>query len=339
MSDPAENRGVRGNVIKPHETQPVIPLKQPFLSEAAVLNLVGVNLGTGLSFDSNKNLINATANSGINRVNSAETFEEPEVSISGDLGAVNNNLEITSLADGTTLTYNQNNTYTGNSAGQDLGLGINPNKDLLGIRLTPWAGNSGLNGDSVYLEKTDGTVLDSTTYVDNSTDITLKANLNSGTDYRVYVTTDSTTDTAYADPNNVYESTDIDSAGGYAPNFYGSTIDDGSGELIFKSVTALEGRSSGTGNIEWATERDVNEWDTATYQQTPDGGTVNVYVAYNDGNGWTRSNNGNPISRGYDLGADSNIDPSDNVRLEVSLSAPSTSENPRLESAYLSWQV
>ncbi|MFB6099951.1 MAG: hypothetical protein ABEK16_01640, partial [Candidatus Nanohalobium sp.] len=99
--------------------------------------------------------------------------------------------------------------------------------------------------------------------------------------------------------------------------------------------------TSGTVTLEWSYPTDLYEWDVATYTRTLDNETVDVFVAYSTDGGstWTRTNGGSPISRNYSLAKDSNISPSDNVRIEAELSRQNTSNNPTLDSAYRSWYV
>lgn len=83
----------------------------------------------------------------------------------------------------------------------------------------------------------------------------------------------------------------------------------------------------------------LDDWDVASFQRTLDSETVDVFVAYNDGSGWSRTNAGDPISKNYDLGADSNISPADDVRFEIELSRADTANNPSLDALYRRYTV
>jgi len=99
--------------------------------------------------------------------------------------------------------------------------------------------------------------------------------------------------------------------------------------------------TAGSAIIEWdrGIPEDIFEWDIATFTRTLDGETVDVFVAYDDGTGWTRTNEGNAISRNYSLRGDAKITPDVDVRIEAELSRADTANNPTLDSAYRSWLV
>lgn len=105
--------------------------------------------------------------------------------------------------------------------------------------------------------------------------------------------------------------------------------------LSLLPVTATT--SSGSVEFTDGVPQDIHEWDTATFTKTLNGGAVDVFVAYDDGSGWTRTNGGNPVDRNYSLQADDNIQPTHNVRLEYEMGRADTTEDPRLDSAYLTW--
>jgi hypothetical protein len=114
------------------------------------------------------------------------------------------------------------------------------------------------------------------------------------------------------------------------------------GGLYSYAVDSLRyGRQSksGTVTMTWDEPADIHDWDKATYLVSEKNETVDVYVAYNDGSGWERSNNGNPIPRNYSLSDDSEILPSYRVRLEAEISRTNTSNNPKLKAGYRSWKL
>jgi hypothetical protein len=99
--------------------------------------------------------------------------------------------------------------------------------------------------------------------------------------------------------------------------------------------------NNGSAILEWEYPSTINEWDVATFSRTLDNETVDVFVDYSSDGGstWSRTNNGNPISRNYVLANDNNILPSYDVRIEAELSRTNTSNNPTLDSVYRSWFV
>lgn len=80
-------------------------------------------------------------------------------------------------------------------------------------------------------------------------------------------------------------------------------------------------------------------WDRASYLATAENETVNTYIAYNDGSGWTRTNSGNPISQDYDLDSDGNISASDRIRFEVEISRTNSYNNPSLDAVFRRYNV
>jgi len=85
--------------------------------------------------------------------------------------------------------------------------------------------------------------------------------------------------------------------------------------------------------VEWPDRNDVYRWDAATFQTTPDGETVEVYVEEDDGSSWTKI--AGPISRGDQIDAD----PGSQVRFRVELSRSDTANNPTLDAIYRRWVV
>jgi hypothetical protein len=73
----------------------------------------------------------------------------------------------------------------------------------------------------------------------------------------------------------------------------------------------------------------VYAWDTAVFQRTLDGATVDIYVEEAQGSpGWTEI--AGPIKRGDAIPAD----PANNIRFRIDYSRPSTSDVPRLDAVY-----
>jgi len=92
--------------------------------------------------------------------------------------------------------------------------------------------------------------------------------------------------------------------------------------------------TSGTSYLRWDEPAAISEWDVVTFVVDEDGATIDAYVEYDDGGGWTAIG---PISRNYSMSEE--IAPSDDVRLRFDLSRPDDSYNPTVNAAYLSWFV
>jgi hypothetical protein len=93
--------------------------------------------------------------------------------------------------------------------------------------------------------------------------------------------------------------------------------------------------------LQWDVPKDVGEWDVASYQATEDNATVDVFLQYSSdgGNSYNTTNDGSPISKRYSMGADENISPTDDIRLSVDISRQTIDNNPRLDSAAISWKL
>ena len=302
-------------------------------TDSSIMQTVGENLGTGLTFDQEQNLINATASSGINRLNAAESFTEVNLSATlNQIEVVNGGLELPGPEAEAATWGSEYNTVTDTGK---TGVIFEPDEDLSGVRVT--TGPTLSSNHPVELREATTDTLETVTDVGPSQQIEFTTDLTAGVEYSVispngtsYVTT-SIFDTAGTYP---FGTSKVTITNGLVTNDFGDIG-------LIESLTPLyAGANSESATVAWTTDRDVYEWDRATYQESPDGETVDVYLAYSsDGSTWSRTNGGSPISRGYDLGADSNIQPEDDLRFEVELSRTDTLNNPRLESAYLSWTV
>lgn len=210
--------------------------------------------------------------------------------------------------------------------------------DVSEITATISTDYSGYNGGTAYLEQTDGTTIASTDNTISGGDtVTFNANLSAGIEYQIRVGQTSGRNTHAYDSNPAfpYESPGVDIVSG------ADTNSNSHGDAWNVASLSVPGntKSSGTVIMEWSHPADIYEWDVATFTRTLDSETVDVFVSYDDGSGWTRTNSGNPISRNYDLSGDANISASDSVRIEAELSRASTSNNPTLDSAIRSWKL
>lgn len=262
----------------------------------------------------------------------AETFGESDVSVTHTLTRVSGgSIELSEetgttcdTAEGSSINYNA-------SAGDTFGLKINPNNDLKAVEADVGSGTNSATGD---LELRDGNnnVLDSHTGVTVSGGEIYRftASLVAGTTYKlVFVeTTNESVDVENAGGNFPISTTDLDVTGG----IYGGGGNN-NGEFFWDDVTAIKKATSGEVAIEWPTPKDVFRWDAATFQQTPDGETVQVDIQESTDGGSTWTTIATDIDRGQEITAD----PSSLVRLKVSVDRTNTANNPTLDAAARRW--
>lgn len=277
---------------------------------------------------------------GPNPYDQAQTFGESDVVVTTTQTEVANGSVklITNSFDGTTVSRPSDNDSFGRT--ERRGVGINPNANLGGVRVTISGNTSGAS--LVELEEADGTQLDTASVSSAGDTAELIASLSSGTKYYIYVSDggNSYTQGNYTEVDFPYTSADVDMP--VAVRGSGSEVLNNVYNI--SDVTALfRPAKSGNALIEWdrGIPTDIFEWDVATFTESPDGETVDVFVAYSSDGGstWTRTNSGNPITRNYSLNEDTNITPDVDVRIETELSRSDTTNNPTLDSVYRSWLV
>jgi hypothetical protein len=255
-------------------------------------------------------------------VDAAETFAEADVSVASDdgvaagSGSVSLGLVLGSRRD---APFDDNN-----NRAPPVGVIVNPNTDLSGLRLTPWS-----DGYAEIIRQSDGTVVASGS-VDAGEPTNLSATLTAGTAYRVVSDDDRAHYESGTDLTYPYTTGDFDVTDGYE--------DGGRSEFMWgawSSVEAATGRAtSGSATVGWPHPTDVYAWDRATFQADEPSGSVDVYLEADDGTGWSEV--AGPIKRGDSIPAD----PSDEVRFRVDLSRPSASDpSPSLDAIYRRWVV
>jgi hypothetical protein len=264
------------------------------------------------------------------KLDSAETFAESDVSASLSGTAVESGSIKLAKVTGTTATRDPDNSSNGDS--KDRGLKINPNTGLEGVRVTV-SSNTGEFSVAVLTDSSEN-ILASTTGPHSAGDtIDLEASLSAGTTYHVVAYDDGNSFTYGYDngPAYPYGSTDVDIMDGVfaAHPDDGQSVSTTAAAPCFSDVTAIESlRTSGSATVEWPQPADLYAWDTAVFQSTPDGETVDVYIEEDQSSGWTEI--AGPIARGASIDAD----PSNNVRYRIELSRSSTSNNPTLDAIY-----
>ena len=258
----------------------------------------------------------------------AETFEEPDLTLTHtDTEVASESVQIIA---GSTADPTDPDTYT-SSVTSPHGLVINPNGALTGVETQVNANVSGVTTLSLVSDS-DGSLITSKSISGSGTySITADTPLEPGDRYRVLVDADgaSYTDARGSENTASATSSDVDVVDG----FLGSLVT--SRTMCLNYVTALYRPTSGTAYIERPYPPGVHSWDAATFQATPDGETVEVFVEESTDGGTTWDEIQGPISRGDQIDAP----PSAAVRFRVELSREDTSNNPTLDRIYLRYEV
>ena len=262
----------------------------------------------------------------------AETFEEPDLTLTHtDTKVASESVQIESeTITGSTADPPDPGAFTF-SVTYPTGLVIKPNRTLSGVETQVNANVSGVTTLSLVSDS-DGSLIASKSISGSGTySITADTPLEPGARYRVLVDADGDTYTNARSYSNTASATssDVDIVSGWSNN----TVD--SWTLCLNHVTALYGVSSGTAYIERPYPPGVHSWDAATFQATPDGETVEVFVEESTDGGTTWDEIQGPISRGDQIDAP----PSAAVRFRVELSREDTSNNPTLDRIYLRYEV
>jgi hypothetical protein len=201
----------------------------------------------------------------------------------------------------------------------------------LGVETQVNADVSGVTTLSLVSDS-DGSVIASKSISGSGTyAITADTPLEPGARYRVVVDADGDGHTSTFGSSNTASATssDVDVVDGWT----GGSVTSRPYSLNY--VTALYEFTSGTAYIERPYPPGVHSWDAATFQATPDGETVEVFVEESTDGGTTWDEIQGPISRGDQIDAP----PSAAVRFRVELSREDTSNNPTLDRIYLRYEV
>lgn len=300
-------------------------------SDAYIQDVIGNSLGSGLKYDSGANVISATGG-GLSRFDAAQTFTESDVSLGFNGTQVSGGSVQLGSGQSSTVqpgAYDSENTYDGS-----FGWAFTPNVDLQSVTVTVGSNTTGFS-EAVILDGLNSELDTKSVSGFSGEQITFNYQFDAGVQYAIAVNDQSNQYTYGRYNGNFPQTSDVvDVNNGWSNGFNDNWV------YSFESLTATSVEpSSGSVTVEWPTPTDLYGWDTATYTETQDGETVDVYVAYSTdgGSSWTRSNGGTPISRNYSLADDPNIDASTEVRLEAELSRADTANNPSLDSAYRSW--
>lgn len=259
-------------------------------------------------------------------IDRAETFAESDVTVTNTRTEVSN--ESVGIGSTTTTASIPDNLADDSASGSgEAGLKVNPNVDVLEVKLTT-VYNDGTFGalgtppdELAVIRDSDDTVLTSeaTAYADNS-QFTVNVSLSAGTTYRlVWRRSDGSAFDIYeADASNPHTSA------------FGDLTDSvtlGSFSRTSIAQVTFGPQADGNAVVEWPMPADVYRWDAAHFDTAGDG-TAEVYVEEDQAGGWTEV--AGPISSGDSIPAN----PSNNVRLRVDLSRTLTSQDPRLTECY-----
>ncbi len=255
----------------------------------------------------------------------AVTFGESDVTVTNNNTIVNsNNVE---LGTGRFANYSPSYDSTGNRSNK-IGMKIVPQTDLKGM----YGYENNGNLTTAYILDSNGNVLSSQSIGNvGNREVEITQNMTSGNTYYFVADAGGSSVNTTRYNNNTFTSDYYDVTNGY------NAGEDSSWQYAWRDIEAIADAPNGNSIIEWSGVRSITEWKSVTFKRTLDNENVDVYLEYNNGNGWNKTNNGNPIPRGYDLTTDSNISQDTDLRIDVNISRSNTSNNPRLNNVYLNW--
>lgn len=269
------------------------------------------------------------------KTDSAETFEEADVTVTSDKTEVSNQSVQFAPQVGTTASRPDDDSTLNYS--RSTGLQIVPNKDIDAVDVT-LSGNQGLVQD-VFITDTGYNLLDESTDGHAAGDtVRLEADLTAGSTYYVGVWNDGADYTAGVRiTGGPFTSTDVDIKADGVQFIHpdNSGVQTNSRNYAIRDVTAIEYPNTGSATVELPNPPNVERWDAATYQISPDGETVEVYVEESTDGGTTWDEIQGPINRGDQIDAP----PSAAVRFRVEFSRQDASNNPILDAIYLRYEV
>ncbi len=258
-------------------------------------------------------------------IEEASTFGESDVSLNLSKTEVSGSkVQLKSNARTETISTPSDNGSNGWSAGDGVGLLVNPNTSMSGLAAKISSNSSGYSVARLK-RHSDNTVLDSVDISGYSTGdwVNFNASLSSGTTYQVIMDNDSANYTAgtYGSPSFPYSGTDFDITNGYEE--YGSnTVSE---RYAWVEVARTEARTDGSVTVSWPSPSDISAWDLATFQHTLDGESITIDVL--DGSGSVLFSD---IGQNFDI---STVATSTDVQMRANLSRADTANNPTLDYA------
>ena len=214
------------------------------------------------------------------------------------------------------------------------GLVIEPRVDLRALGVTVSENTSGES--TVYLTDRASNVLTSESSPGAGNSTTLYYPMSAGTEYEVVV--DNGDDeythgrrTGIDNTDFPFKSIDIDIVAGTTPSTMQYTIAYAISEVETFSWGTKE---SATATVEWDEPSSISQWESATFQHGSAGGTVEVFVEVDDGDGW-EDWQPEPIGPGTNLSA---ISPDANVRFRLELSRFVSADDPAVTLLTRQWR-
>jgi len=232
--------------------------------------------------------------------------------------------------DNDSVTWSDNGTQAG-TYGDNYGVQFNPNGPVTAIKFTYMSG-CGSDEDALeVVDESNNTVVKSKPggFSDGST-VTVdlsSTSLTNGQKYTIRsVSSGDRSAPSQGSASFPYSGSVADIVGGY----FGGSADD---RHWIEKIEAVFKPSSGTGYVEWTNPDDVYSWESAYFQDSPDGETAEVYVEEDDGSGWTEV--AGPIQRGADIP----VAAGNEVRFRVELSRTDTANNPTVDAVFRRYQI
>jgi hypothetical protein len=276
-----------------------------------------LDLGGNALVDSGTTIWDGTSGADV-VTETASTFGESNVSISHSRTTVSNGaIELD------TYSASRPDDDSSKSDSAPLGLEFEPQADLPAITATVSSNTSGES--TVGLYDSDDKQLASEPSPGAGNSVTLTASMSARQRYYVLVDNGGTSYTAgyYGSPSFPY---------GSSPLYITAGAVDDSGSIFPTSnkvytISKLEAGFQGSATVEFSRPSSVRHWRTATFQDEPDGETVEVYVeTSSDGSTWSDWQS-KPIGPGTDLAG---IPSGNHVRFRAELSRGATARTPRL---------
>jgi len=265
----------------------------------------------------------------------AETFGEPDVTVSGTGVETSSGSIQMRDSEETAIGPDPNGNYIDNAEG---GMVISPIVNISEVSATLQSSSWSTSGeiDGYKIERlSDGAIVGEKTGLGGTVSpgdtLTLTGlSLDPSHEYAVYVTdSEDKMDVSYNSQSGFDHSGEaFSTAGAWIDGTRRADI-----TLAFKSIEVTSPPLDVSAYITWSDPDDIYRWDAATFAASPDGETVTVNIEANDGSGWTEI--ATDISRGDSI----NAHPDSAVRFRVDIKRQDIYNNPTLDSIYRRWVV
>lgn len=284
--------------------------------------------GTTTADHQSANIENISSPSLFGFIDKAEDFDGSEASITTtDADASGGNVSLID-SDNSQVSENLPNNYDNKAS--KYGIVAKPTEDT--SKLDVHIDSSTANVGTAYLHDYQDNLIDSQNASSGDT-ITWSHSFTSGNKYKITIDGDSGSNCTRAQnssPSFTYNS----SYGDVVEGVYDGLTTTTGNYYNFDAVTFYRPATmSGSVTVQWSEPADVYSWDDSTFQSSPDGETVEVYVEEDQSGGWKEIQG--PISRGDNITAD----PSNNVRFRMEISRNDTANNPSFDAIYRRYLV